>query len=206
MLYAIRLDALLAITICANTFFWFVGSLDVLLINQLGVAQFGFSPTLTGLCVVAEMLGIAAGGFISTRIATGANWYRVLAPTAMVMAVTMIAVALVPLIPSQMMAAGLSARALVLLVVLAMMGIAGGAYMVPLEAFIQVRPEASRKGAVIAAANFAAFTGILLSGPTINLFIVLHIAPSNAFAIMGAMAMIVSIILFKVLHSERKYV
>ena len=85
------------------------------------------------------------------------------------------------------------------------MGIAGGAFMIPLEAFIQVRPEASRKGAVIAAANFAAFAGILLSGPTINLFNLLHITPSNAFATMGAMAVIVSIILFKILHSERRY-
>jgi drug/metabolite transporter (DMT)-like permease len=75
-------------------------------------------------------------------------------------------------------------------------------FVIPLESFIQVRPAADRKGATIAAANFAAFSSVLLSGPTLNLFNAMTITPSSDFAIMGAMAMAVAILLFVFLRKR----
>ena len=189
VLYATRLDSLLAISIAANAFFWFIGSLNVLAINELGLSQFGLSNSMTSVLVVAELVGIAIGGLLSVYLAKRIKWYRLLAPAAAVMAICMMAVGAVPYFAE-------SAKLACLLVALAVLGIAGGVFMIPLESFIQVRPAADRKGAIIAAANFAAFSGILLSGPTLNLFNWQSITPSSDFAIMGAMAMAVAILLF----------
>ncbi len=189
VLYATRLDSLLAISIVANAFFWFIGSLNLLAIIQLGLSQFGLSNSMTSALSVAEMFGIAAGGLLSVYLAKRIKWYRLLAPAAAVMAICMMAVGAVPYFAE-------SAKLACLLVSLTVLGIAGGVFLIPLESFIQVRPAADRKGATIAAANFAAFSGMLLSGPTLNLFNAMTITPTSDFAIMGVMAMAAAILLF----------
>ena len=189
VLYATRLDSLLAISIVANAFFWSIGLLNLLAINELGISQFGLSNSMTSALSVAEMFGIAAGGLLSVYLAKKVKWYRLLAPAAAVMAICMMAVGAVPYFAE-------SAKLACLLVALAVLGIAGGVFMILLESFIQVRPAADRKGATIAAANFAAFSGMLLSGPTLNLFNAMTITPTSDFAIMGVMAMAVAILLF----------
>jgi acyl-[acyl-carrier-protein]-phospholipid O-acyltransferase/long-chain-fatty-acid--[acyl-carrier-protein] ligase len=189
VLYATRLDSLLAISIVANAFFWSIGLLNLLAINELGISQFGLSNSMTSALSVAEMFGIAAGGLLSVYLAKKVKWYRLLAPAAAVMAICMMAVGAVPYFAE-------SAKLACLLAVLAFLGIAGGVFVIPLESFIQVRPAADRKGATIAAANFAAFSGMLLSGPTLNLFNAMTITPTSDFAIMGVMAMAVAILLF----------
>ena len=188
VLYEIRRDSLLAITIAANAFFWFIGSLNLLAIIQLGLSQFGLSNSMTSVLDVAEGVGIAIGGLLSVYFAKRIKWYRLLAPAAAVMAVCMMVVGAVPYFAE-------SAKLACLLVSLTVLGIAGGVFLIPLESFIQVRPAADRKGATIAAANFAAFSGMLLSGPTLNLFNWLAILPSMDFAIMGVMAMAAAILL-----------
>ena len=70
------------------------------------------------------------------------------------------------------------------LVLLAGIGMSGGAILVPCESFIQVRPAPEHKGAVIAAANFAVFCGILLSAPAANFFNT-HIVPTVSYGIIG---------------------
>lgn len=189
VLYGIRRDSLLAITIAANTFFWFIGALEVLVLNELGLSQFGLTNKMTSVLSVAEMLGIAGGGLLSVYLAKKTKWYRLLAPAAAAMAACMLAVAFIPSLHG-------STKQICLIAVLAVMGIGGGVFVIPLESFIQVRPAADRKGATIAAANFAAFSGIFLSSAVLYVMDKLNIAPSNDFAIMGLMAAAVAIVLF----------
>jgi hypothetical protein len=72
-------------------------------------------------------------------------------------------------------------------------GIAVGLLMIPCESFIQIRPNPQRKGAVIAAANFAIFSGILLSGPAADLLNA-HLDPSVSLTIVGVICLVVSIV------------
>jgi hypothetical protein len=195
MLYQIRKDRLLAVSIAANAVFWFIGSLQVLAINQLGLSQLGLSSSWTSGLVVAELAGIAAGGFISTRLAVGARWYRVLAPSGLLIAVFMI-------ITGAIAQFGNHAKLAYLFASFLMMGMAGGVFTVPLESFIQVRPGADRKGATIAAANFAAFCGILLSGPVLNMLNACGISPANDFAIMGIISAAGTGVLFALLRNK----
>ena len=73
-LYKIRKDSLLTISITAKAFFWFIGSLQILIINELGVNQFGLTKTLTSVLIIIELIGIAAGSLISSYIATGKSY------------------------------------------------------------------------------------------------------------------------------------
>jgi acyl-[acyl-carrier-protein]-phospholipid O-acyltransferase/long-chain-fatty-acid--[acyl-carrier-protein] ligase len=197
VLYNTQFDPLLAIAIAANAFFWFIGALEVLVLNQLGISQFKFSNSLTSGLVVAEFIGIAVGGLLSIYFTKKIKWYRLLVPVVGLMGLCMILAAVVPYLSG-------SAQFIYLFAVLAVMGVSGGLYAIPLEAFIQVRPAADCKGATIAAANFAAFSGVLISGPVLNLFNALNITPSNDLAVMGAMTLITAILLFVFLRGSKE--
>jgi acyl-[acyl-carrier-protein]-phospholipid O-acyltransferase/long-chain-fatty-acid--[acyl-carrier-protein] ligase len=195
-LWGLRVYSLLAITIGTKAFIWFIGSLEVQVINLLGVSQFGLSKTLTSWLIIVQLVGIAAGSILSARLAKGQRWYRVLGPAAIVMAVGLFVVALVPHLPA-------SVRPGVLIATLGLAGMAGGVLLIPLASYVQVRPAAERKGRVIAAASFADFTGILLSGAVFYLLVKVGVLPSNCFAVMGIMMGTVGIWLFAVLGGKK---
>jgi MFS family permease len=161
-------------------------------LSTLGLSQFRLSATLTGVLAVIELVGIAIGSLLAPLLAKGPRWYRVLVPSAAMMAAAMFAVALVPFLPVFM-------RKTIVIASLALLGMTGGVYSVPLAGFIQTEPAPELKGRMIAASNFANFTGILLSGPVFYLFERIGIRPSNCFAIEGIMVVAVAVWLILVL-------
>jgi len=147
-LNTIRKDRLLATVIGANSFIWFAGALEIPLINLLGKAQLGVSKSITSGLVVSQLVGLAAGGLLSSRLARGERWHRALPPTGLIMGGLMIAMATLTSLPAP-------ARLGTAFVLLFGIGMGGGIFMIPCEAFIQVRPAAREKGKVIAAAKRA---------------------------------------------------
>ena len=188
-------DSLLANSIFAKAFFWFLGSLQILIINPLGLTQFGLSKTMTSVLIVIELVGIGAGSLLAPLLSKGEKWYRVLVPSAIVMAIAMLAVTAVPYIPSFTQKA-------VVIGALAMLGIAGGIFCIPVTSFIQVRPAPQMKGRMIATSNFADFLGILLSGAVFYIFNRLNIMPSVCFAIEAVMTIAVAVWLFMTMREK----
>lgn len=161
----------------ADVFIWAVGVFQIQIINPMGVKQFGLSKGSTSLLVAAQLLGLAVGGLLAARFAKGERWYRVLFPACVAMAIFMFLISAVPALP-----ANLQMGSLYLFIALA--GAAGGLFLIPCESFLQIRPEASRKGAVWAAANFASFAGMAVAG---GLYIPLkNMTPTLAYGILGA--------------------
>jgi len=142
------------------------------------LTQFGLTKTLTSVLIVVELVGIAVGSLLAPFFARGVRWYRVLVPASFVMAASMFAVAIVPFV-------SVFARATVLVGALAVLGLAGGVFSVPLTSFVQTRPATDLKGRMIASSNLADFLGILLSGVVFCLLDYIRISPSNCFAIEG---------------------
>ena len=196
-LWKIRKDKLLDINISAGVFIWFVGASQIMILNNLGQKQFHMSNSLTSGLIAAEMFGIAAGGMMAGRLSAGPRWHRVLSPAVGIMGLFMIAMMGIPHLPAALQCPALYVN-------LAIMGMMGGLFMIPVESFIQVRPAPQRKGTVIAAANFAMFGGILLSGPFANLMNQ-YFEPTSSFALMGVMAVIVSVRLFVALPSRGEF-
>jgi hypothetical protein len=189
-LRAIRKDFLLHLTVITDVFIWFAGSVLVLVINYLGMHQYGAlfgerREYATSGLVVAQLVGFALGGGLSSKLAAGERWHRVLVPGALVMSALMAAMHWVPDL-------SLAAQPTALFVLIGLIGIGGGIIMVPCESFIQMRPPLAKKGAVIAAANFAAFSGILLSGPVANVLNA-HLLPTDSFAVIGLLAWAVGV-------------
>ncbi len=174
-------DRLLLTTVFADAFAWFIGSLFIPLTNVMGKRQLGLSDTATSGLLAAELLGVAGGGLLSTKLAVGPRWYRVLIPAAGCLGAAML------LVPAAAWLPGGAAYACLLALFLAA-GAAGGMFMIPCESFIQVRPDPRRKGAVIAASNFVIFAGIMVSGPLANLLTDL-LAGSWCFAVAGVGAL-----------------
>jgi MFS family permease len=195
MLYRLRKDFQLTVAIIGSAFFWFVGSLQILIINQLGLTQFGLSKTLTSALIVIELSGIAAGSFLSALLSKGGKWYRLLVPAAATMTVCMFLMAAVPYLPHLL-------RKPAVVTALAVLGTAGGLFLIPLASFIQIRPAPDVKGRVIAASSFADFCGIFVSGAVLYLFNRLDVRPSDCFGLMGIMVTILAIWLFCALPKE----
>jgi len=190
-----RRDSLLANSIFAKAFFWFAGSLQILLINSIGVSQLGLTKAMTSTMIVVEIVGIGAGSLLSPVLAKGPKWYRVIVPSSLLMAASLFAVWAVPFLPSSAQQAFLAGSLLIL-------GIAAGIFSIPVTSFVQIRPAPNLKGRMIAASNLADFVGILLSSAVFYIFNLLSIKPTNCFAIEALMVVAVAGWLFFALRKE----
>ncbi|MFW6061789.1 MAG: MFS transporter [Planctomycetota bacterium] len=184
-LRAISRDRLLRAIVTTNVYIWFAGSFLATVVLLLGPNQLGLSNSRTSLLVGVEMIGVALGGVASGRVVVGRRWFRALPRAVLALALLLLLSPLLPLIGSN---AWQFAAALVLL---GLVGISGGLALVPCEAFIQIRPPAERKGAVIASANFAVFAGILVSSPIAN-GLVLLMPPATVMAVFGGASLLVA--------------
>jgi len=187
-----RRDPLLLLAIAGDTFVWSAGALAIILINEMGLKQFHLSEGATSGLVAAELIGIGIGGLAVGSITKNEQWHRVLVPSSLALAVLMTLMAGVPRLPAPVQVPSLY-------LLLGLMGIAGGTFLIPCDSFVQVRPAPERKGAVISAANFAVFTGILLSGPVGNL-LNSALLPTRSFSVMGGVAAFVCGALALALH------
>jgi acyl-[acyl-carrier-protein]-phospholipid O-acyltransferase/long-chain-fatty-acid--[acyl-carrier-protein] ligase len=190
-------DRVLGLAIVADMFVWFAGSLEIPVINVLGEEQFGYSASATSGMIVAELGGIAAGGLLAVKIATGPRWHRVLVPAALGLAAGMGMVAAAATLPSE------PVRYYGILLGLIVAGVAGGLFMIPCESFVQVRPPAERRGQVISATNFMVFIGIMASGPLANVLNE-YVRPSVSFALVGGLSLAAALGLWLALRGVRE--
>lgn len=196
-LLKIRHDRLLSLVVLADSFVWFAGAMLVLLIQQMAIDQFSCTKSMAGYMVASQVVGVAIGGLLSNKFATGKRWFRVLPVGAGAMGVFLMLIAFLPLIPD-------GSRLPAAFILLAMVGIFGGIFMIPCEAFVQIRPAADRKGTVIASVNFLIFAGILLSGP-IEILLVKFTTPTNALAVLGVVSLIMAAVLWAALRKDNKH-
>ena len=175
-LWHLRHDPQLLHAVLCDGFFYFTASFAMLLINLLGLVQFGWSRTLTSLLSVALMVGVCLGSLLVARLAgrQGQRWYSPLFLSCLAMGLALLLTWGSSLWEGQ-------ARMVLAFASLLLAGVGGGAFLIPLTSFIQLRPRAEEKGRIIAASNFTAFSAILLAG---QLYKWVHqlFAPSTLFA------------------------
>ena len=149
-------DPQLFLTLAGEAFFYCLSSFALLCINNLGIAQLGFSLTLTSLLSVALMIGICVGSVLAGRY-DASSWQRIMVPAGAGLGLGLMLSGLAPMLPGML-------RFPYLFVLLTFSGVCGGLYLIPLVSFIQVRPAATEKGKTLGISNFSCFSGILLSG------------------------------------------
>ncbi|MCL1980699.1 MAG: MFS transporter, partial [Proteobacteria bacterium] len=150
-------DQALFLTLAGEAFFYGFSSFVILVINNLGAKQMGFSLTLTSLLSVALMVGICIGSLLAGRHQADI-WRRLMIPAGIGMAVSLLIASLAPFLPGTVLGF------IFLMLTFTATGICGGLYLIPLVSFIQIRPKATEKGKILGISNFASFTGIIVSG------------------------------------------
>ena len=174
-------DPLLLLAVIGDAFFYFFSLIAVMVINTMGISELHMSTTATSLLAVALMVGVCGGSLIAARITTPKRWTYVLAPSSFGMGIFLFGTGVV---------AGLDVNSqwLLLLLFLTGTGICGGIFLIPFTAFIQVRPKSHQKGKVISAANFCAFSGMLVAGQVFSILDGCFI-PSSSMLVLGSLGM-----------------
>lgn len=178
-LRAVRRDPALLLTLSGEAFFYFLSTLLILVINNLGASELHFSYTVTSTLSVALLVGICAGSLLAAR-GTPESWRRLLTPATAGIGLLLGCVSLIPQVSPD--------RQLPLLLCLyALSGVCGGLYLIPLTSFIQVRPASTDKGRILGVSNALSFSAILLAG---QLFLLLeHLLPSTAHLVLGVLTL-----------------
>ena len=183
-----RSDSTLWTAVVANTFFWFLGSLLLLNIVLYATDILRVDDAHSSHLLAALSLGIGMGSF-AAGLASG----RKIEP----------GMVLPGLGGILLMAAWLSRphiSYLAVLVELALLGVAGGFFVVPVNALIQQRPRPEEKGRTIAVANLLSFVGVALQPLAQYAMVRLgHPDPSRVFLIAAAMTLLMGIILARML-------
>jgi acyl-[acyl-carrier-protein]-phospholipid O-acyltransferase/long-chain-fatty-acid--[acyl-carrier-protein] ligase len=147
---ALRADRVLKLAVFGSIYFWTIAALlsqDVLVYAKTVI---GVTDSGAGLPLAAFGIGVGAGSILAARLSASQVEYGLIPLGAVGFAVTLTVLgALAP---------GLVGT----LVLMAILGVASGFLIVPLNALVQWRAPAERRGAVIALSNALVFSGILM--------------------------------------------
>jgi acyl-[acyl-carrier-protein]-phospholipid O-acyltransferase/long-chain-fatty-acid--[acyl-carrier-protein] ligase len=147
---AIRADRILRLAISGQVFVWSIASLIPPPLLAHAMKTLELRVGLTGLPLAAIGIGIGAGSAVAGRLSTPKVEYGLVPLGAIGLTVTTLAFGLV--------GPGIAGT----LVLMALVGFSAGMVFVPLNALIQWRAPADRRGAVIAVSNVLANGGMLL--------------------------------------------
>lgn len=173
-LRSVSRDRPLALAFLGNAYFYFLGALLQLNLFFYGAVVRHLDDTHIAYLSIALALGIGLGS-LAAGYASGGKIEHGLVPLG-AFGLSLISVFLA--VPHLSLPA--------ILTWLALLGFAGGFFIVPVSAILQHRPEPSKKGEVLAAANWLSFVGIFLaSGAYYLLADVLNLPPPAIFLIGG---------------------
>jgi len=155
---AVRGDGLLVAAVFGSAYYYLIGALLLLVVNEYGLFALGLDKQATSFLMAPVVVGIALGAVFAGRI-SGDRIEGGLVPLGVVgMAAPLLALGLGPESErfAQWMLFGL--------------GVASGAGSLPIRTLVQVLPKDERRGAVLGFSQTMDFIGILLAGPVFGLF------------------------------------
>ena len=177
-LKAARKDRPLALALLGNTYFNFLGALLLLNLFFYGADVLRASEAKIPWLNAALALGIGLGSVAAGYLSGGKIEYGLVPLGALGLSVASASLA----------APGLSLNGA--LVRLALLGFAGGFFIVPVSALLQHRPDKEKKGEVLAVANWLSFVGVFLVWPAHYLMAqVLHLSPRQVFLFGGVLTL-----------------
>jgi MFS family permease len=179
LVWNLRGDRPLMLVLLADAWFFGIAAIAVISIANMA-AQLGYSKSSAGVMTALLMSGVAVGSLIAGRF-SASSWRFLLIPAACGMAGMLCLVGVTPLLPEG--SGGMNPQLLWFGTTLFFVGICGGIYLIPLESFIQVRPDADKKGRVIAVSNFLSFVAMALFGAAFS--IISHLPPALTFVVYG---------------------
>ena len=184
----IRRDNVLWVAVLANTFFWFLGSLLLLNIVLYATDVLHVDEAHSSYLLAALSLGIGIGSFVAGYASGHKIEHGMVLP----------GMAGIIVMAGLLAQSGLSFTAV--MVLLALLGMAGGFFVVPVNALIQRRPRPEEKGRTIAVANLLSFVGVALQPLAQYAMLRLgHPDPSRVFLVAAGMTLLMGILLVQMM-------
>jgi acyl-[acyl-carrier-protein]-phospholipid O-acyltransferase/long-chain-fatty-acid--[acyl-carrier-protein] ligase len=184
----IRGDRILWVAVLANTFFWFLGSLLLLNIVLYATDVLHVDEAHSSYLLAALSLGIGIGSFVAGYASGHKIEHGMVLP----------GMAGIIVMAGLLAQSGLNFAAVMAL--LALLGMAGGFFVVPVNALIQRRPRPEEKGRTIAVANLLSFVGVALQPLAQYAMLRLgHPDPSRVFLVAAGMTLLMGVVLLRMM-------
>ncbi len=187
-LAGLREDGYLLLAVLGAAYFLFVGAFCQLNLLPYGMARLGLPQEQSGYLFLAAAFGIGLGSLLAGRLSGRTVEFGVVPIGA---AGLTIASFLLHAAPS-------SVPAVIILVFL--FGVSAGLFIVPLQAFIQLRSPAGRRGEILAASSFLSWVGVLLASGLLWLLTgPLGVSPGGCFTLLGLVTLLLTVITLRIL-------
>ena len=170
--------------IFGSAYFLMVGAFTQLNIIPFALQSLNLSEVSGGYLFLATALGIALGSFIAGRISRKRIELGLSCLGGFGISLFFILVAI------------FSWNLHAVVICLLFIGILGGAFIVPLDTFIQLNSDGEKRGQTIGAANFLSFAGVLLASFALYFFNqICGLSSAASFAVMGLITFCFSVFL-----------
>lgn len=176
--------------IFGSSFFLFVAAYTQLNMIPFAMQSLHLGEVGGGYLFLVTAIGIAIGSMLSGRIAKGSVEPGITCIAGAFLGLFLLILSLV------------SSSLVGVIICLILLGIAGGAYSVPCDAFLQVNSPREKRGQVIATSNFFSFVGVLMAA--LYLYFVnekLGLSASKSFALLGILSLLATIVMMGRLSS-----
>ncbi|MEI8328620.1 MAG: MFS transporter [Chlamydiia bacterium] len=169
----------LRLAIFGSAFFLFIGAFAQLNIIPFAMESLHFSEIAGGYLFLVLAIGIAIGSYLCGRSMKSKIHLGISCLAGLGLSLSLILLT----------DASFSLTATVIMLIV--LGMAGGAFVIPLDSFIQINSPIEKRGQVIAATNFLSFIGVLLASITLFLLnSLLDLSPAWSFRMMGILTLI----------------
>ncbi|MEZ6014082.1 MAG: MFS transporter [Planctomycetota bacterium] len=182
---AVKGDGLLVAAVFGSAYYYLIGALLLLVVNEYGLHGLGLDKAGTSLLMVPVVLGIAIGAVTAGRV-SGDRIEGGLVPLGVLgMAVPLFVMGAGP--ASEGLARGM----------LFLLGVASGMGSLPIRTLVQVLPKDERRGAVLGFSQTMDFVGILLAGPIFALLQGMGLGGRSMMSAVGVLLLVALIPAFK---------
>ncbi|HEY1787499.1 MAG TPA: 1-acyl-sn-glycerol-3-phosphate acyltransferase [Verrucomicrobiae bacterium] len=175
-LNCVRSNRLLSLAFAGNAYFNFIGWLLLLNLFFYGAYDLHVGDTVIASFNVALVLGIGLGSVVAGYASTGKIEHGLVPFGALGIAIVSAILSIAGWRPDAVLAW------------LAVMGFAGGFFIVPVSAILQHDSEPSQRGEVLAAANWLSFVGVYLASGAYDVLAAdLGLSPRSMFLFCGVL-------------------
>ncbi len=188
----VRGDRYLLMTVFASAYFLFIAAFLQMNLIPYGTDSLKLGEVVSAYLFVAAGLGIGLGSYLAGRLSGRSIEFGIVPIGAFGLALCTIMLAVV----------GMSATVNIILVyiLIFLTGVSAGLFVIPLQAFIQLRSPKKIRGEVIAASGFLSWVGVLISaGLLYVLSSVVGLSPAQSFFVLGILTLVLAVVAIVIL-------
>lgn len=185
-LWNVREDRYLLLAVIASAYFTLIGAFMQLNIIPYGMQYLRLSQENSAYLFFLAAIGIAVGAYVAGRM-SGRNIELGVVPLGSLV-----------LTISVMLLRGMH-RVWDVVPMIFIAGVGAGMFIVPLDAFIQFRAPAQKRGEVLAASAFLGWVGVLIASGIVYLMGLFQLDAGTGFLFMGLLTLVLTVAAFRVL-------